>query len=305
MKNIYKFITHIVANSFPLNEYSEGEMKKLMEKFKEEADDFGIDITDVQLKKYIERFDQIKGSPKIQEKDLRKWTLPNLIKLVSSSEGADEEEEEGPDVLYSGDGYTVYSGGNEELCRRHRDDVPWCITRGSFGNYRYNKSKNYPSFYLIKNTNLPESNKLSFVAIQVRDEDENSKYVWTPRDNSPNESSPMGWSKLTSDIPWLENIPNIRSMLKNISLSSKEKVTQVYGKAGNEVSIRKWVNMPFNEKKQYLVARKTTSGKLFSDISDSEFVSNYLPKYPQLATFAAVTPGLIEPMLLLKNLDKF
>ena len=304
MENTYKLIIHIIGNLFPLNEYSDGEMKRLMDKFKEEADDLNIKISDDQLKKYIERFDQLKNSPKIEEKDLRRWPLSKLIKLVSSSEGADsDEEEQGPDVIYSGNGYTVYSGGNEELCQRHRNDVPWCITRGSFGNYRYNVGKGYPSFYLISNTNLPESNKLSFVAIQVRDEDENRKYVWTPRDNSPNESSPMGWSKLTSDIPWLNEIPNIKNILKNVPLSSKEKATQVYSKSGSEISIRQWVSMPFNEKKQYLVVRKKS--KIFNDITNEEFVANYLPNYPQLAAFAAVTPGVVDPMLLLKNLDKF
>jgi hypothetical protein len=300
MENTYKLITHIIGNLFPLNEYSDGEMNRLMDKFKEEADDLNIKISDDQLKKYIERFDQLKNSPKIEEKDLRRWPLSKLIKLVSSSEGADSEEEEGPDVLYSDNGYTIYSGGNEELCQRHRNDVPWCITRGSFGNYRYNAGKEYPSFYLIKNTNLPESNRLSFVAIQVMS---NGQYVWTARDNSPNESSRMGWSSLTSDIPWLNEIPNIRNILKNVPLSSKEKATQVYSKSGSEISIREWVSMPFNEKKQYLVVRKKS--KIFNDITNEEFVANYLPNYPQLAAFAAVTPGVVDPMLLLKNLDKF
>jgi hypothetical protein len=304
MKNTYKFIEHVIGNLFPLNEYSDGEMKRLMEKFKEEADDLGIEISDDQLKKYIERFDQLKGSPKVEDKEIRRWPLSKLIKLVTSSEGADlKDEEEGPDVLYSENGYTIYSGGNEELCKRHVNDVPWCITRGSFGNYRYNEYRNYPSFYLIKNTNLPESNRLSFVAIQVRDEEENRRYVWTPRDNRPNESPKMGWSTLTSQIPWLENIPNIKNILKNIPLSRKEKTTQKYGGTGNAISIRQWVILPFNEKKQYLVVR--SSGPLFKDITDEEFVANYLPKYPQLATFAAVTPGLIKSTLLLKNLDKF
>jgi hypothetical protein len=61
--------------------------------------------------------------------------------------------------------------------------------------------------------------------------------------------------------------------------------------------------MPFNEKKQYLVVRKKS--KIFNDITNEEFVANYLSNYPQLAAFAAVTPGVVDPMLLLKNLDKF
>ena len=58
---IERFITHVVNNLFPLYEYSEGEIKRLMDQFKEEADDLNISITDDQLKKYIIRFDQIKN----------------------------------------------------------------------------------------------------------------------------------------------------------------------------------------------------------------------------------------------------
>ena len=62
MTNIDKFINHVVHNLFPLNEYSEGEIRTLMAKFKQEAEDLEVNITDDQLKAYIERLDQIKNS---------------------------------------------------------------------------------------------------------------------------------------------------------------------------------------------------------------------------------------------------
>jgi len=306
-KNIHKFITHIVNNLFPLNEYQEGEIKLLINKFKQEAEDLNIDINDTQLRKYIERFDKLKDSSKIEDKNLRNWPLSKLIKLVTSSKGADvEDEETGPDVIYSENGITVYSGANEELCQRHRSEVPWCITKSAFGNYRYSKDKGFPSFYLIKNDTdeYRDNEKLSFVAIQVRDGSfpTNKKYIWTPKDNRPNESEPMGWSKLTSDIPWLTQIPNIENILKYIPLSSTEKATQLYGK--DEITIREWSNLPFEIKKQYLVIRKEFT-ILFEDITVDEFVSKYLPKYPQIATFIATNAGVIAPKILVKNLDKF
>jgi hypothetical protein len=306
-KNIHKFITHIVNNLFPLNEYQEGEIKLLMNKFKQEAEDLNIEINDTLLRKYIERFDQLKDSSKIEDKNLRNYPLSKLIKLVTSSKGADvEDEETGPDVVYSENGITVYSGANEELCQRHRSEVPWCITKSAFGNYRYSKDRGFPSFYLIKNDTdeYRDNEKLSFVAIQVRDSSfpSNKKYIWTPKDNRPNESEPMGWSKLTSDIPWLTQIPNIENILKYIPLSSTEKATQLYGK--DEITIREWSNLPFEIKKQYLVIRKELK-ILFEDITIDEFVSKYLPKYPQIATFVATNAGVIEPKILVKNLDKF
>jgi len=66
MRAIDKFILHVVHNIFPLNEYSEGELKRLMAQFREEADDLNINISDDTLKTYIQRFDAIKNSPKIQ-----------------------------------------------------------------------------------------------------------------------------------------------------------------------------------------------------------------------------------------------
>ncbi len=66
--------------------------------------------------KYIERFDQLKNSPKVQEKDLRKWSLSNLIKLITSSEGAEvetEKQNQTPDVIYDEDGYVIWNGSKD------------------------------------------------------------------------------------------------------------------------------------------------------------------------------------------------
>ena len=278
-----------------------------MDKFKEEADDLNIDIDDAKLESYIQRFDQLKNSPKIQEKDLRKYSLSKLIKLVTSSEGADSDNREDttPDVVYDDENITIWNGSKEDNCVVYGRGERWCITRGSFSNYRYSKDRSYPTFYLAKNTALPDSDKLSFVAIQVRDTPEDDKkYVYTNRQNSPNESQPMSFSTLMNEVPWLREVPNIKSVLKYIPLSSSEKATQIYGKSGGEISIRRWVDLPFPAKKQYLVARKG-KGTLFSDINNDEFVSQYLPQYPQLASFIAVTPGVLNSILLLKHLDKF
>lgn len=304
MRNIDSFIIHVVSNLFPLLEYSEGEINRLMDKFKEEADDLNIEISDEQLRKYIERFDQLKNSPKITEKDLRKYPLPKLIKLVTSSEGAEvEKEDDTPDVVYSGEGITIWNGAKEGNCINYGSGERWCITRGSYSNYRYSEGRGYPTFYLAKNANLADYEPLSFVAIQVRDvRDEDERYVYTNRVNSPHESRPMNFSGLLSEVPWLRDIPNIKGILKYIPLSSAEKATQVY--KNKDISIREWVNLPFSAKKQYLVV-KQGNREIFSDISNDEFVSKYLPKYPQIATFIAITPGILPSLTLLKNLDKF
>jgi hypothetical protein len=302
---IYKFITHVASNLHPLLEYAENVIKQYIEKFKQEADDLNITISDNQLRKYIERFDQIKNSPKITDKELRNYTLSQLIKLITSSEGVDsgdDEIENTPDVVYNEGGKTIYNGSKEGNCLMYGRGERWCITRGSYGNYRYSRDRGYPTFYLAKNENLPSSNKLSFVAIQVRDTpQETNRYVYTNRDNSPHESSPMDFSKLMSEIPWLADIPNIKNILKYIPLKSSEKLNQLY--KDNPINIREWLKLEFSAKKQYLVVRK--GKKMFDDISNDEFISKYLPKFPQLANFIAITPGIFDSDELLKNLDNF
>jgi hypothetical protein len=306
MRPIDKFILHVVHNLFPLNEYSEGEINKLMTQFREEANDLGIEITDEQLKAYIIRFDALKNSPKVTDKDLRKYTLSKLIKLVTSSAGAEappDKEDDTPDVVYHEEPYIIWNGSKEGNCIKYGAGEKWCITRGSFSNYRYSSGRGYPVFYLAKNNSLSDDNKLSFVAIQVRDvERESERYVYTNRKNSPYESNPMSWEQLNSEIPWLRNIPNVKNIMKYIPISSQEKLTQKY--AYDAIGIREWLNFPFETKKQYLVVRGSR-GQFFSDISNSVFVEKYLPKYPQIANFIAVTPGLVDSKELLKNLDKF
>jgi hypothetical protein len=309
MRAIDRFILHVVHNWVNnLNEaYSPKAMEGFIEKFKQEAEDLNININDAQLKKYIERFDILKNSPKIQEKDLNKLSLSQLIKIVSSSAGADVEEEDEeitPDVVYHDDnGITIWNGNSDQNCLTYGRGERWCITRGSWAGHRYSADKKYPTFYLAKNSNLPDSDPLSFIVIQVRDTyNEGSKYVLHPRTNNPHYPPPISFSGLVSEAPWLANIPNLRNILRYIPLSSTEKATQLYSR--EPISIREWIKLPFNAKKQYLIAR-SNRGKLFSDINISDFISKYLPKYPQLATFIAITPNIIDANSLLRNIEYF
>jgi hypothetical protein len=310
MRPIDKFILHVVHSwKNGLNEaYAPSVMTKLMDKFKEEADDLNIEINDEQLKKYIERFDVLKNSPKIQEKDLFKYSLSQLIRLVTSSKGAETPETADitPDVVYHNDDNTiiVYNGSKEDNCINYGRGERWCITRGSYGNYRYSEDRSYPTFYLAQNNNLSSDDALSFVAIQVRNPQttsENQRYVYTNRKNSPHESRPMSFSQLEREVPWLREIPNVQQVLRYIPLSTGEKLTQQY--KNRPIGIREWVKLPFDVKQQYLVVRK--GKQLFDDISNDEFLSKYLSKFPQLAEFIAITPGIIETEALLKHLESF
>jgi len=304
MRPIDKFVLHVVHNLFPLNEYSEGEINKLMTQFKDEADDLNIQITDDQLKAYITRFDALKNSPKVVDKDLRKYTLSKLIKLVTASKGVEEPEDAvdvTPDVVYNENGLIIYNGSKEDNCLTFGAGERWCITRGSFGNYRYDSNRKNPTFYLVKDTNLPDSDRKSFFVVVVGND---NTYKASDRTNNDVGGRATewdrweGWSFVESNFP---SVRGLRNVFKYIPLSSKEKINQSY--KNNAITVREWVNLPFTVKEQYLIVRKGRD--LFKDITNDEFVEKYLPKYPQIANTIATNAGILPSITLVSYLDKF
>jgi hypothetical protein len=306
MRPIDKFILHVIHNwDNGLKEaYAPSAMSKLMDKFKEEADDLNVQITDDQLKAYINRFDQLRGSAKIQEKDLFKYSLSQLIKLVTSTKGVQEPEDAidvTPDVVYNENGLTIYNGSKEDNCLTFGAGERWCITRGSFGNYRYDSNRKNPTFYLVKDTNLPDSDKKSFFVVVVGND---NTYKASDRSNNDVGGRATEWDRWEGWNFVEQNFPSVRGLrdvFKYIPLSSSEKINQSY--KNKAISIREWIKLPFTVKEQYLVVRKNRG--LFQDVTDDEFVEKYLPKYPQIANFIATNAGIISNVILAKNLEKF
>ena len=315
MKAIDKFILHVVHNwKNELNEaYSKEIVNNLIKKFREEADDLNIEITDEQLKKYIERFNDLKDSPKVIKKDIQTYNLSQLIKLVRSMPGSEppsekEEEDQTPDVVYSDNGITIWNGAKQGNCivygasQKLPGGSKWCITEpgGSyFGRYRFGADYGYPTFYLAKNNNLPDSDILSFVSLQIL---KNGQYKFTNRRNNPGMEGPFSWEELLSKVPWLRDIPNLKNILKYIPFTKSEKEAETY--KFDPISIKQWVKEPFDNKRQYLFIRAGNK-QLFSDITNEFFVSKYLPQYSQIAAIIAGTAGIIDTKLLITYLDKF
>jgi hypothetical protein len=315
MKAIDKFILHVVHNLFPLNEYSQGILNTIMQHYRDEADDLNISITDDQLKKYIERFDRIKsGIIKKGGTDLVKIgaggkaevivSLSKLIRIITSSKGAEEAPEEAditPDVVYNQDGLIIYNGSKEDNCLNYGRGESWCITRGSFGNYRYDTNRKNPTFYLVKDNNLSDSDRKSFFVVVVGSD---NTYKASDRSNNDVGGRATEWDRWE---PWSfveQNFPSItglKNVFKYIPLSSSEKLNQSY--KNNPTSIRDFIKFPYSVKEQYLVVRK--GKELFTDISTDQFVEKYLSKYPQLASFISTNYGIIPSEILVKHLDKF
>ena len=331
MRPIDKFILHVVHNLSPLFEYDQNQMSILINHYKQEADDLNINITDNQLKKYIERFDQLKSSIiakggtdllKKGVKQIQKTTpdgetvtrtkndyevlvpLSQLIRTVTATAGVDEPKEEydiTPDVVYNENGLIIYNGSKEENCINFGKGESWCITKTSFGNYRYDSDRKNPTFYLVRDTNLPDSDRKSFFVVVVGSD---NTYKASDRSNNDVGGRATEWNRWEPFSFIEQNFPSIRGLkniFKYIPLSNTEKVNQTY--KNKSISIREWIKLPFEVKKQYLVVRKDKD--LFNDIENDTFVEKYLPSYPQIATFISTNAGILSSITLVSHLDKF
>jgi len=294
--------------------YSEKAINDFIKRFLEQAEDLNISVNEDELRKYIKIFDKIKEKLPSDRRDLTKYKVSELIRVVTQGKtGADEEKEEiTPDVVYHNDddSIIIYNGNTEGTCVKYGKGESWCITKSSWAGHRYSEEKGYPTFYLAKNNNLPKSNPLSFVVIAVRDPKVfgEEHYVLHPRDNTPHYPDPISFDELLSEAPWLREVPNLKSIIKYVPLSTQEKVIHQY--KGRPVTYREWTAFPYREKEAYLVARKNAressrDAELFSDITDDDFIKDRLPKFPDVLKFVVRTPDLVKPELLLKNLNNF
>ena len=309
MSNIHKLIEHLVNNwSNNLSEALAPRVKQqLMDKFKQEADDFDIKIDDKQLSDYIDYFDaRLKNNPKVTEKDLAKYPLKTLIKLVSAYKGSSKEEEDEdtsniPDVVYNENGLIIYSGHNEENCLKFGRGEQWCITRGSFGNYRYDSNRKNPTFYLVKDTNLPNSDRKSFFVVVV-----GSDNTYKVSDRSNNDVGGRGteWNRWE---PWSfveQNFPSVQGLeriFRYVPVSKVELSTRQY--ANMAITVEEWEVAPPDFKERYLIIRKGKT--LFSDISNEKFVKTILPDNQDMATIVAKNYGMIDINTLLQEFDSF
>jgi hypothetical protein len=315
MRPIDKFILYVVHNwTDELNEaYKPNVVKAFVKKFKAQADRYKYSITPEELTAIVNRFDEMStNNPKIKDKDLNNYDVRDLVRLVRSKKGTKEPEEEydiTPDVVYNENGLIIYNGSKEANCLTFGAGEEWCITRGSFGNYRFDDARKNPTFYLVRDTNQVSDNttsdayRKSFFVVVVGND---NTYKASDRTNNDVGGRQTEWNRWE---PWSfveSNFPSVRglrSVFKYIPLSKAEKETEIWTKQA--ISIEEWEDLPYESKEIYLVRRKGRD--LFKDITNDEFISNpdYLSAYPDIAQFIAENAGIIDSFTLAKHLNTF
>lgn len=125
-----------------LKEYSSKLIDVLVNKFKQESPNLEKDI----IISYINRFVQIKNSPKVLEKDITKYTWKQLETVVDSNQpkrikaGKINDGEPGGDsnLVYNENGLRIYIGKTKNACIKYGNGYSFCISsRGQESMYTY------------------------------------------------------------------------------------------------------------------------------------------------------------------------
>ena len=263
-----------------LKEYSIGVVNKLKEKFKKE----NSALTDQQIEYYINRFEELKSSPKVNDKDITKYSFQKLEQVVDSFPTKEKVKKQGEnntvefsqtELIYNKPPLQIYHGENERTCIKIKGDFPasWCIARSGGGNmyqgYRYAGTE--PSFYFVKNlerlnkiTEI-EDDKYCFFVVQYNNEGD---YVVTSAKNDGDK--PMSWNDILKIEPLLQGT---ESLFKNVPLTDEEK--EYYRRFWIGISDEKYKDLSYKEKKIYISIRKELTNEQFEN-TPNDLLNDYI-----------------------------
>jgi len=222
---VIKFRTFYLAEA-----YSAKVIKILSDKFKKENDA----LTDTQIAYYIKRFEKVKQSPKIIEKDITKYTFKELENIIDSNfppeKTSDSKKIDNNDAIYDEDGLTIYNGDSREKCVKYGSGEAWCISRkdssNMFNSYRYRFDE--INFYFIFDSERDD--EFSKVVLLI---DKDNNYYLASRKNSGNfaGSKRYSWDQIVEFVP---KIKNLKKLFKPLPLTAEER--EVYNLVKNRTN---------------------------------------------------------------------
>ena len=265
-----------------LKEYSTGIINKLKQNFKQQ----NSALTDQQMEYYINRFDQLKSSPKVEQKDITKYTFAQLEQIVDSFPTKEKIKKQGgennvefsqTELIYNQPPLQIFHGDSEKTCIKIKGDFPatWCIARSSGGNmyknYRYRGQE--PSFYFVKNLERMnkikdlEDDKYCFFVVQYNNE---KKYIVTSALNDGDKE--ISWDEIVKIEPLLQGK---ESLFKHVPLTDIEK--KYYKKFREGITDEEYKNLSYEEKKYYISIRNHLTNEQFF-ITPKDLINDYITK---------------------------
>ena len=240
----YTKLAKIKLENNILNEYTDKIINQLIDKFKQEKPNLAPNI----IQSYIERFSQIKDSPRVSEKDILKYSWKELETIVDSNQPKrikagkinDGEPNSDANLVYNQNGLRIYLGKDKKSCIKYGNGYSFCISaRGGdnmYNDYRY-EQKGTP-YFVFDDTKSSEQDEngnfidpthllVIFVYDDVVDFDEYDDtiyrlpiYYTVTTANNPGEDKYNGFNYLENKYPRLKGL---RNLFRGVEPENKEK----------------------------------------------------------------------------------
>jgi cytidyltransferase-like protein len=234
----------------PLKEYSDKLIKQLINKFQQEKPNLEVNI----IQSYINRFAQIKDSPRVTEKDITKYNWKDLETTVDANQPKrikagkinDGEPSKDANLVYNQNGLRIYVGKTKNACIKYGNGYSFCISaRGDdnlYHDYRF-EQRGTPYFIFDDTKSSGQKEDGSFidpthlsVIFVYYDSDEHDgigHYTITTADN-PGEDHYSSFKYIENRYPRLKGLEKI---FKPVEIDPKEKAEyDVHKKYNNHLS---------------------------------------------------------------------
>lgn len=237
-----------------LNEYSTKIVSQLVNKFKQEQPNLDTNI----IQAYIDRFTQIKNSPKVSEKDITKYSWKELETVVDSNQPKhikagkinDGEPSNDANLVYNQNKLRIYAGDTKQACVKYGNGYSFCISsRGGDNKYdRYKFESGGTPYFVFDDTKTSKQENGKFIdpehllVVLTYEVSEGSEYgdgySITKADNS-GEDEFDDFNEVEDNYPRLKGLKNIFQPIKaDVKDEEKYNLDKEYDFKIEEISLK-------------------------------------------------------------------
>lgn len=158
-----------IIESYLIQEFSNKLVQNLKDKFRIEEDD----LEDREIDYYLNRFNEIKDSPQVNQKDVTKYGWKELKSLVDGFKlnrikagKLDPEDVTNSEIVYNQNNIRIYRGGSKRSCIKYGDGYNFCISARGDNNPYLNYTvgdKGTPYFVFNYNKSFDKNSDGTFV----------------------------------------------------------------------------------------------------------------------------------------------
>ena len=313
MKKI--IITESQTRSIINELFSQKLMQQLIDKFQSEIPN----LPEQTIHHYLERFQQIKDSPKVKEKDITKYSWKKLEEIVDSNQPKSIDKNikiNNSDLIYNQNKLKIYRANSKQACIKYGNGYNFCISsRGNenqYTNYRLIwKNTIYFVFdeertkEMLPNNKFVDPKHLLVIMIQRRSYDINldagKKYQsnYEPSyeyhittANNDGETKFKNWKNVEKYQP---KLTGLKDLFMITELSDEDKLEQ----------LKMDYTMKLNTYTRDLSQSKEKIPFAITGLNKLDMINDILERNAQPKIYAAVNPYLMGTETRTDNIDPY